>query len=409
MNFYTDAHKTSYGTASDNQCIFDPEEIYDNYKNPPHYIEEIMDDETNTEKHDKDGKKLNRSSSSSISISMPFNWRDVFEDTPVYIPSVRIDNCATSACEHTMPTNALVSRKISNKTIDENSSSVQPSVSMSPTLEIKKGIEGISLDGAFCEDVYDYATADYQSVHNSTYNYNIDGNCHYFGRHENKTRSHHQLPSKIMNPHNILRKPSPPSRSPKLVEHNYIDYSRVLDRVAEDPDQVMNGETIEELMIDAKHSVEVPPLPCKRVVSDPDNFPKKLYVVLSMQKRYGDIITWLPHGRSFLVRDPEGMSSEVFPKFFKLKKYNSFIRQLSLWGFKRMTKSTDAKSYYSPYFIRGKPSLLPRMKLVLVKGTGTKLKSNPKAEPEFTMLAKIRPVPQIDPEAELWYERNLDH
>eukprot|EP00816_Leptocylindrus_hargravesii_P012573 CAMPEP_0196815914 /NCGR_PEP_ID=MMETSP1362-20130617/52595_1 /TAXON_ID=163516 /ORGANISM="Leptocylindrus danicus, Strain CCMP1856" /LENGTH=444 /DNA_ID=CAMNT_0042193057 /DNA_START=31 /DNA_END=1365 /DNA_ORIENTATION=+ len=214
------------------------------------------------------------------------------------------------------------------------------------------------------------------------------------------------------------------SNKSKVVKHRYVDYSLVSDDEAlNHQDRPICGTPIEVLL---KHGGDgdssslsslssasasdknqeqsngiKSPSPCggdkkkKKKKSRPqDTFPKKLHTVLS-KKEYEHIITWLPHGRSFIVRDPEALTRHVFPGFFKLKKYNSFIRQLSLWGFKRMTRGIDAKSYYNPLFLRGKPALVSRMTLTLIKGTGTKLKSNPDEEPDLHSLSVIRPLPEV--------------
>lgn len=193
-------------------------------------------------------------------------------------------------------------------------------------------------------------------------------------------------------------KPKRQHKGPKIVDHAYVDYSLVMDEEVFKEGPLMCGTPIELLVWDDapvfthanSHEVARPlfddsklnrkTLQGSRRSRATDSFPKKLHLLLSCRE-YTSIITWLPHGRSFIVRDPEALTERVFPEFFKLKKYNSFIRQLSLWGFKRMTKGMNAKSYYHPLFLRGKAALVSRMTLTLIKGTGTKLKSNPDAEP----------------------------
>ena len=110
-----------------------------------------------------------------------------------------------------------------------------------------------------------------------------------------------------------------------------------------------------------------------------------------------DIISWLSHGRAFIVRDTERFVDEVMPRFFKLTQFKSFIRQLSLWGFKRITKGPDSGSYYNQLFLRGKPKLAILMKCEKVKGTGVKLAPNPDDEPNFYLLEKKRPLPLLGP------------
>ncbi|EED92211.1 hypothetical protein THAPSDRAFT_262668, partial [Thalassiosira pseudonana CCMP1335] len=75
-----------------------------------------------------------------------------------------------------------------------------------------------------------------------------------------------------------------------------------------------------------------------------------------------DIITWMPHGRSFRVKQPKLFASDILPRFFKQTKYLSFTRQLNLWGFKRISKGIDGGAYYHELFLRGRPYLAMRLK-----------------------------------------------
>jgi len=66
-------------------------------------------------------------------------------------------------------------------------------------------------------------------------------------------------------------------------------------------------------------------------------FPTKLYEMLEIVDSLGlsHTVSWLPHGRSFQVKDPAQFMDLVVPQFFKATKYRSFQRQLNLWGFQR--------------------------------------------------------------------------
>ncbi len=66
-------------------------------------------------------------------------------------------------------------------------------------------------------------------------------------------------------------------------------------------------------------------------------FPTKLYEMLEIVDSLGlcHAVSWLPHGRSFQVKDPDQFMDLVVPQFFKATKYRSFQRQLNLWGFQR--------------------------------------------------------------------------
>jgi len=121
-------------------------------------------------------------------------------------------------------------------------------------------------------------------------------------------------------------------------------------------------------------------------------FPAKLMEVLDR----GDMeesICWMPHGRAFAVLQPPVFVKEVLPRFFKQSKVTSFTRQLNLWGFKRITKGTDAGAYYHELFLRGRPRLCMMMRRQKIKGTGIKLTPNPDTEPNFYTISEDRPLP----------------
>jgi Heat shock transcription factor len=108
------------------------------------------------------------------------------------------------------------------------------------------------------------------------------------------------------------------------------------------------------------------------------------------------IITWMPHGRAFVVLQPQQLRDIVLPRFFKQTKFMSFTRQLNLWGFKRITKGVDSGAYYHELFLRGRPRLAILMKRQKIKGTGIKLTPNPETEPDFYKISKKRPLPPVD-------------
>jgi len=121
-------------------------------------------------------------------------------------------------------------------------------------------------------------------------------------------------------------------------------------------------------------------------------FPSKLMEVLD-RGDMEDSIRWMPHGRAFAVLQPPVFVKEVLPRFFKQSKVTSFTRQLNLWGFKRITKGTDAGAYYHELFLRGRPRLCMMMRRQKIKGTGIKLTPNPDTEPNFYTISEDRPLP----------------
>lgn len=65
-------------------------------------------------------------------------------------------------------------------------------------------------------------------------------------------------------------------------------------------------------------------------------FPERLMAILN-DSSLADIITWLPHGRSFVIIRPDVFAEQVMPKYFPSPdartstKYPSFTRKLNRW------------------------------------------------------------------------------
>lgn len=66
-----------------------------------------------------------------------------------------------------------------------------------------------------------------------------------------------------------------------------------------------------------------------------------------------EAISWLPHGKGFTIHKKELFSEKVLPRYFKESKFTSFTRKLNRWGFSRVTRGSEAGSYYHPYFQKG--------------------------------------------------------
>lgn len=97
----------------------------------------------------------------------------------------------------------------------------------------------------------------------------------------------------------------------------------------------------------------------------------------------GQIVSWLPHGRAFIVKKPKEFTSKIMPKYFNQTKLTSFQRQLNLYGFRRITHGTDSGAYFHELFLRGRPQLCMRMKRQKIKGTGHKQPADVESEPNF--------------------------
>ncbi len=152
------------------------------------------------------------------------------------------------------------------------------------------------------------------------------------------------------------------------VQHNYHDH-------ANDDDAIYL-----EAPIVSKGGVSIP-------------FPMKLHNMLDhidlFEPELSNIIRWQPHGRCFLVKNSKEFAANVLPRFFDQKKYASFQRQLNLYGFNRITAGPDKGSYYHELFLRSKKILCRGIHRIKVKGTGTRMASNPEQEPNFYKMVSM--------------------
>ncbi|KAL0961919.1 hypothetical protein UPYG_G00333370 [Umbra pygmaea] len=83
------------------------------------------------------------------------------------------------------------------------------------------------------------------------------------------------------------------------------------------------------------------------------------------------LICWSPNGNSFHVFDQGRFSKEMLPKYFKHNNMASFVRQLNMYGFRKVVHieqgglvkpEKDDTEFQHPYFIRGQELLLENIK-----------------------------------------------
>jgi hypothetical protein len=83
-----------------------------------------------------------------------------------------------------------------------------------------------------------------------------------------------------------------------------------------------NFSTVMHGCVNANPTAEEPP-------GKEPPFPVKLHRILS-NTDFSDIISWLPHGRSWRVLKPKAFEEKIIPMYFRHAKYASFMRQVSI-------------------------------------------------------------------------------
>ena len=131
------------------------------------------------------------------------------------------------------------------------------------------------------------------------------------------------------------------------------------------------------------------------------SFPFKVFKILEhidlAAPQWKSIISWSDHGRSFRVHNRKKFESEIMPLYFKTNHYESFRKQLSIWGFKRINgvRHPDCGSYHHELFLRGNPSLCGKIERNAKSKADERGWSFPMQEPDFSSM---QPMPQSNGE-----------
>ena len=83
----------------------------------------------------------------------------------------------------------------------------------------------------------------------------------------------------------------------------------------------------------------------------PAAFPFQLYDLLNDAANEGfeSIVSWLPEGDAFIVKEKTPFESQILPTYFKQTKFKSFQRQLNLYSFTRW-KDGPRKGQFKKFF-----------------------------------------------------------
>lgn len=97
-----------------------------------------------------------------------------------------------------------------------------------------------------------------------------------------------------------------------------------------------------------------------------DTFLKKIVQMLTPENE--ELIRWNNTGDSIVICDVNRFSRELLPKYFKTKKFNSFVRQLNFYGFKKVpiSKTTRGCEFSHKLFKRGYEDRVMNMKRKII-------------------------------------------
>lgn len=96
-------------------------------------------------------------------------------------------------------------------------------------------------------------------------------------------------------------------------------------------------------------------------------FPKKLYNMLKEANNMDEnIVSWTYEG-GFMVHDRDAFEIDFSPKCFRQTKIRSFLRQLNIYGFKRIEYGKYRGGHANDFFDMEQPDLIDRIERIPIK------------------------------------------
>lgn len=107
---------------------------------------------------------------------------------------------------------------------------------------------------------------------------------------------------------------------------------------------------------------------------------------------FAHVISFQPHGRALRIHNAMRFQTDILPRYFPDNKHvGSFLRQLNIYGFRRMINNgPDRDSYYHAMFLRGRPDLCNVIERPLKSEHSKRQKYDPLTEPIFSTMPSIQ-------------------
>ena len=90
-------------------------------------------------------------------------------------------------------------------------------------------------------------------------------------------------------------------------------------------------------------------------------FLTKTYDIFSREE-HQEFCGWGIKGDSIVIRQTEQFSKLVLPKYFKHSNFQSFVRQLNMYDFRKAQQDPNHGEFYHQYFKYGRQDLLVNIK-----------------------------------------------
>ena len=101
--------------------------------------------------------------------------------------------------------------------------------------------------------------------------------------------------------------------------------------------------------------------PAADVLQGVPGFLTKTYDIFSRDE-HQEFCGWGSKGESIVIRQVEYFAKNVLPKYFKHSNFQSFVRQLNMYDFRKTQQDPNNGEFYHPYFKFGRQDLLINIK-----------------------------------------------